>query len=88
MATAVGFTTDLSSDLATSGGLQQGAWDWVWEEDGAARGVGVPASDRAGVWGGAPCKKREGRSRHRVEPPIGRSRGDYFDTGRRPVSFV
>jgi hypothetical protein len=26
----------------------------VRAREGAARGVGVPASDRAGVWGGAP----------------------------------
>jgi hypothetical protein len=24
--------------------------------EGAARGIGVPASDRAGVWGGAPLE--------------------------------
>ena len=46
---------------------------------GSGAGRRVPASDRAGVWGGAPSKKREGRPRHRVEPPIGRSRGDYFE---------
>ena len=31
--------------------------------DGAARGVGAPASDRAGVWGGAP-RELDGQRSH------------------------
>ena len=36
-------------ELTGSGGAH------VRAREGAARGVGAPASDRAGVWGGAPC---------------------------------
>ena len=54
MATAVGFTTDLWSDLATSGGLQQGARDWVWDEPGLGQSGGAqraPARERRGAQG-------------------------------------